>query len=113
MAKAAEPVARANAHDCHASCGAGGAPAVGVAHLNRSAHNPMTTEQRPRSIRRSLSLTIIVIGAFMLFVGVAAAIAKTEINPLRVVPSAACLILIGSVLYLYRASGEKKPKVDS
>jgi hypothetical protein len=28
-----QPVARANAHDCHASCGAGGAPAVGVAHL--------------------------------------------------------------------------------
>jgi len=38
-----EPGARANAHGRHASCGAGGAPAVGVAHLYRWAHNMKIT----------------------------------------------------------------------
>ena len=38
-------VGRANAHDCRASCGAGGAPAVGAAHLYRSAKKHMSAEE--------------------------------------------------------------------
>ena len=38
----AEPGARANAYGRHASCGAGGAPAVGAAHLYRSAQKMNT-----------------------------------------------------------------------
>jgi len=45
--KGAEPGARANAHDCHASCGAGGAPAVGVAHLYRWAKEMFSFLTRP------------------------------------------------------------------
>ena len=73
----------------------------------------MTTEQRPQLIRKSLSLTIIAIGAFMVLVSVVAAIAKQNADPLRVIPGATSLVLIGSLLYLRRASEEKKLKVDS
>jgi len=74
----------------------------------------MPTEQRPQTIRKSLSLTIIAIGAFMLLVCVVAAIAKKDTDPFRgVIPGAASLILTGSVLYLRRAREEKKLKADS
>ena len=73
----------------------------------------MTTELRPQTIRKSLSLTIIAIGALMLLVSVVAAIAKKDTHPLRVILSAVSLIVSGSLLYLYRASEEKKLKIDS
>ena len=73
----------------------------------------MTTELRPQTIRKSLSLTIIGIGAFMLLVSVVAAIAKKDTDPLRAILGAASLIAIGSLLYLRRASEGKKLKIDS
>jgi len=74
---------------------------------------PTPTEQRPQTIRKSLSLTIIAIGALMLLVSITAAIAKKDTDPLRVILSAASLIATGSLLYLRRASEEKKLKIDS
>ena len=73
----------------------------------------MTTEHRPQTIRKALSLTIIAVGAFMLLVSIVAAIAKKDTHPRRVMLSAASLIAIGSLLYLLRANAEKKLKVDS
>ena len=49
----------------------------------------------------------------MVLVSVVAAIAKQDTDPLRVIPGATSLVLIGSLLYLRRASEEKKLKVDS
>ena len=73
----------------------------------------MPIEQRPQTIRKSLSLTIIAIGALMLLVSVVAAIAKKDTDPLHPILGAASLILIGSVLYLRRVSEKKKLKIDS
>jgi hypothetical protein len=73
----------------------------------------MTTDRRPQSIRKSLSLTIVLIGAFIVLASVVAAIAKKNTAPLRVIPGGASLVLIGTVVYLRRVSEEKTLKVDS
>ncbi len=49
----------------------------------------------------------------MVLVSVVAAIAKKDANRLLVIPGAASLIACGSLLYLRRASEEKKLNSDS
>jgi hypothetical protein len=73
----------------------------------------MPTDRRPQSFRKSLSLTLTLIGAFIVLVSTLAAIAKKDTRASRVIPGAASLVLIGTVLYFRRAREEKKLKVDS
>jgi hypothetical protein len=49
----------------------------------------------------------------MVVVSTVAAFATKDTRPFRVIPPAASLILIGTVVYLRRASEEKKLEVDS
>ena len=67
----------------------------------------MSTALQPRTIRKSLSLTLITIGAFMILVSVIAMM-KKDAEAYRVIPGAAVLVMLGSVLYLRRANEEKK-----
>lgn len=48
-----------------------------------------------------------------MLVSTLAAIAKKDTRASRVIPGAASLVLIGTVLYFRRAREEKKLKVDS